>query len=315
MTHLPARAQAVAAARPEGTPPSDALPARAVGVGLKPAHMADLRADPGPVSWVEVHAENAMQAGGPRRHALEAVRRDHPLSIHGVGLSLGGAEGLDRAHLARLRRVVDRYQPALVSEHLAWCASGGTFLNDLLPLPYTDEALDLVTRHVDQTQEALGRPILVENPSRYLAFDPGRPGDDREEPEFLTALVRRTGCGLLLDVNNIVVSAGNLGFDPLAYLDGAPLDAVGEIHVAGHAVRRIDGVDIRIDDHGSPAPEAVLALYVETLRRTGPRPTLLERDTNVPPWAALAAEAGRLDDLLQAAADHPQPMPTPETRR
>jgi len=269
-----------------------------MGVGLKPVHMADLRADPGPVSWVEVHAENAMQAGGPRRHALEAVRRDHPLSVHGVGLSLGGAEGLDRSHLARLRRVVDRYQPALVSEHLAWCGTRGAYLNDLLPLPYTDEALDLVCRHVDQTQEALGRSILVENPSRYLAFVDA----DYDEPGFLRALVTRTGCGLLLDVNNIVVSAHNLGFDPRAYLDGLPLEAVGEIHVAGHAVRHVDGVEIRIDDHGSPAPDEVVALYTETLRRAGPRPTLLERDTNVPPWAALAAEAGRLGAILTAAA-------------
>ena len=300
MTHLSGPAQAAHAADlpRSGASAVDAIAATAMGVGLKPMHMADLRADPGPVSWVEVHAENAMQAGGPRRHALEAVRRDHPLSVHGVGLSLGGAEGLDRSHLARLRRVVDRYQPALVSEHLAWCGTRGAYLNDLLPLPYTDEALDLVARHVDQTQEALARPILVENPSRYLAFLEG----DHDEPGFLRALVARTGCGLLLDVNNIVVSAHNLGFDPLAYLDALPLDAVGEIHVAGHAVRHVDGVEIRIDDHGSPTPDEVLALYVETLRRAGPRPTLLERDTNIPPWAELVAEARRVSALLTAAA-------------
>jgi len=284
---------------PGYSPPArGALPTTALGVGLKPAHMADLHADPGPVTWVEVHAENAMMAGGPRRRALEAVRRDHPLSVHGVGLSLGGAEGLDRDHLARLRAVVDHFEPALVSEHLAWCGTQGAYLNDLLPLPYTEEALDLVARHVTQTQEALGRPILVENPSRYLAFSQA----DRDEPEFLADLARRTGCGLLLDVNNIVVSAGNLDFHPLDYLDGLPLEWVGEIHVAGHAVREVEGVEIRIDDHGSPAPEAVLALYAETLRRAGPRPTLLERDTNVPPWAELTAEAGRLETILHRVA-------------
>lgn len=310
MTHLsgPTQATSPVTVPLGGSSGPDTLADTAMGVGLKPAHITDLRANPGPVSWVEVHAENVMQAGGPRRHALEAVRRDHPMSVHGVGLSLGGAEGLDRSHLARLRRVVDRYQPALVSEHLAWCGTRGAYLNDLLPLPYTDAALDLVSRHVDQTQEALGRPILVENPSRYLTFIEA----DYDEPAFLSALVGRTGCGLLLDVNNIVVSAHNLSFDPLAYLDALPLAAVGEIHVAGHTVRMVDGGEIRIDDHGSPAPDEVLALYAETLRRAGPRPTLLERDTNVPPWAELVAEAGRLSALLTAAAVAGRAAGTPE---
>ena len=272
------------------------IPAEAVGVGLKAAHAADLLADPGPVTWVEVHAENLMTDGGPMHDAVASVAAHMGLSIHGVGLSLGGAESLDPNHLARLREVVSATRPALVSEHLAWCGQGGAFLNDLLPVPYTEEALDIVCRHIDQTQEALGRPILVENPSRYFAF---RLDGQRDEPGFLSALVARTGCGLLLDVNNIVVSAGNLGLEPLAYLDGVPWRAVGELHLAGHAVRAVDGVEIRIDDHGSAAPDAVLSLYAEVLRRAGPRPTLLERDSNLPPWAELRDEAASIAALMR----------------
>ncbi|SDF05733.1 DUF692 domain-containing protein [Rhodospira trueperi] len=279
-------------------PPADSpVPAASVGVGLKSDHVEALLADPGAVAWVEVHAENYMHDGGPRHHDLERVRRDFPLSVHGVGLSLGGAEDLDGAHLAQLAAVVDRYRPALVSEHLAWCGTTGAFLNDLLPVPYTEEALSLVARHVDQTQEALGRPILVENPSRYFAFRIG----DMSETEFLTALTERTGCGLLLDVNNIVVSAVNLDFDPVGYLEALPLDTVGEIHLAGHAVRHVDGVELRIDDHGSAVSEAVLALYGRALASTGPRPTLIERDSNLPPWPELAAEASRVRDILATA--------------
>lgn len=275
--------------------PSPPIAPDSVGVGLKAPHVDDLLADPGPVRWVEVHAENLMSDGGPMHAVVAAARARLPLSVHGVGLSLGGAEPLDSAHLARLRAVVDVYQPTLVSEHLAWCANDGAFLNDLLPVPYTEEALEVVRRHVEQTQEALGRPILVENPSRYFAFSFG----DMDEPAFLAALVERTGCGLLLDVNNIIVSARNLGFDPAAYLDAVPWSAVGEIHLAGHTLRVVDGVEIRIDDHGSPAPPAVLALYAEVLRRAGPRPTLLERDSNLPPWAVLRDEAAAIDALLR----------------
>ncbi|MBB4287152.1 DUF692 domain-containing protein [Roseospira goensis] len=292
-------------ASPTPSYPEAVLPRTAVGVGLKPSHIAALLDDPGPVRWVEVHAENYMQDGGPLHRALEAVRREHPLSVHGVGLSLGGAHDLDTAHLARLAGVVARYEPALVSEHLAWCGVPGAFLNDLLPVPCTTEALDIVARHVDQTQAALGRPILVENPSRYFAFRI----QDMDEPAFLSALVRRTGCGLLLDLNNVVVSARNLGFDPSAYVAALPLEAVGEIHLAGHAVRVVDGVEIRIDDHGSAVGDAVLALYAETLRRTGPRPTLVERDTDIPPWPDLAAEAGRVATVMtQVLAARPDPV-------
>jgi len=279
------------------SPSLPTIPADAVGVGLKPAHAEDLLADPGPVRWVEVHAENLMADGGGMHAVVSSVGARLPLSVHGVGLSLGGAEPLDPAHLARLRAVVDAYRPALVSEHLAWCGRGGAFLNDLLPVPYTEEALDIVSRHVDETQQALGRAILVENPSRYFAFSFG----DMDEPAFLAALVARTGCGLLLDVNNIVVSAANLGFAPLSYLDGVPWEAVGEIHVAGHSIRTVDGVEIRIDDHGSRAPVPVLDLYGEALRRAGPRPTLLERDSNLPPWADLRDEAAALDALMRAS--------------
>lgn len=277
---------------PQHSPSS--IPTNAVGVGLKPSHTEALLADPGRVRWVEVHAENLMTDGGALHAAVAAVREHLPLSVHGVGLSLGGAEPLDRGHLTRLRAVVDRYQPALVSEHLAWCAYGGAFLNDLLPVPYTTEALDIVCSHVDQTQAALGRPILVENPSRYFAFAIG----DMDEPSFLAALVARTGCGVLLDVNNIEVSARNLGFDALAYLDAVPWEAVGEIHLAGHTVRSVEGVEIRIDDHGSAVPAAVMSLYAEALRRAGPRPTLLERDSNLPPWSELRNEVAAIKDVM-----------------
>lgn len=277
-----------------------AIPADAVGIGLKPAHVDALLADPGPVRWVEVHAENLMRDGGPHHRAVEAVRAVLPVSVHGVGLSLGSADGLDPAHLARLRGVVERYEPALVSEHLAWCGTGGPFLNDLLPVPCTREALDVVCRHVDQTQQALGRQVLIENPSRYFAYRDA----DLDEPAFLAALVERTGCGLLLDVNNIYVSAANLGFDALAYLDGLPLEAVAEIHLAGHAVRTVDGVEIRIDDHGSPVIAPVLELFMEVVRRAGPRPTLVERDTNLPPWPDLRDEAG---GVARAMAGAPEP--------
>ena len=239
-----------------------------------------------------------MTPGGAAHAWLERLRRDLPLSLHGVGLSLGGAEPLDREHLAALRALVRRYQPGLVSEHLAWCRRGGKFFNDLLPLPLNRESLATVRRHIEQTQEALGRRILLENPSSYFAFA----ASSMEEPEFLSRLCAQSGCGLLLDINNVHVSACNNGFDARAYLDAVAVEHVGEIHLAGHAVERLeDGLQLRIDDHGSRVAAPVWDLFAHFLRRCPPRPTLVEWDTNVPPLGVLLEEAAQADAILDKA--------------
>lgn len=271
------------------------IPASA-GIGLRfPHHRHVLETRP-KVPWLEVHPENYMAGGAPLR-MLESIRRDYPISLHAVGLSLGSAAPLDPVHLSRLKALVERLEPGLVSDHLSWSVAGGTYLGDLLPLPYTDEALDIVTRNVDRTQNALGRPILVENPSAYLAFT----HSTMSEAEFLATLARRTGCGILCDVNNIYVSASNLGGDPVAYLAVLPVDRVGEIHLAGHAVRRFDdGSEIRIDDHGSRVAPAVWDLYERALGRFGPVPTLIEWDTNIPTFETLEGEADAAQALLDA---------------
>jgi uncharacterized protein (UPF0276 family) len=225
--------------------------------------------------------------GGPALAALEQLRADYPLSVHGVGLSLGSAEPLNARHLARLHRLVERLEPALVSEHLAWSIAGGVYLNHLLPLPYTEETLGIVAQHIQQTQEVLQRRILLENPSNYLRFA----HSIIPEAEFLRELVQRTDCGLLCDVNNIYVSCSNLGGDPVAYLDALPAPAVGEIHLAGHAVNDADGQAILIDDHGAPVAEAVWELYAHALTRFGLVSTLIEWDTNIPDLAVLCTEA------------------------
>ncbi|HXI85968.1 MAG TPA: DUF692 domain-containing protein, partial [Parvularculaceae bacterium] len=228
--------------------PPHPIPALAAGIGLKPEHYkAAARGDHG-LDFFEVHAENFMGAGGPPHRWLGAFRNDFPLSVHGVGLSIGGREALDKEHLSRLVAVVRRYEPALVSEHLAWSADGGMFFNDLLPPPLTESSLARVCDHVDEAQEALGRRILIENPSSYLAV--GR--EDLGEPQFLNELARRTGCGVLFDINNVYVSAFNLGFDAARYIDEIDPAHVGEIHLAGHAVDHFEGVEIRVDNHGSP---------------------------------------------------------------
>jgi uncharacterized protein (UPF0276 family) len=236
--------------------------------------------------------------GGPALGALLDLRRDYPVSVHGVGLSLGSADGLDRGHLERLATLVKRVEPALVSEHLSWSASGGRYLNHLLPLPYTEESLALVSEHVRRVQERLGRRLLVENPSSYLRF--------RESPipevEFLDALVRRTGCGLLCDVNNVYVTCRNLGGDPGAYLDAVDAAAVGEIHLAGHAVNDADGHTLLIDDHGSRVAPAVWELYARVLARLGPVPTLVEWDMDLPALDVLVDEAATAGAMLRAAA-------------
>jgi hypothetical protein len=231
--------------------------------------------------------------GGPALRALDRLRCDRPLSLHGVGLSLGGTEGIDAAHLERLAALACRLQPALISEHLSWSIVEGVYLNDLLPLPYTEEALDVVARHVDQMQQRLGRQILIENPSSYLRYR----HSTISEAGFLAALAERTGCGLLCDINNIHVSACNLGFDPIDYLAELPGETIGEYHLAGHSINGADGQAILIDDHGSAVGEPVWALYREALKRFGPRPTLVEWDSRLPELPVLLDEAAKADAL------------------
>jgi uncharacterized protein len=269
---------------------------RGSGIGLRSPHVDEIGSTRPDVGWLEVHAENYM-GGGPGIRALERIRRDHPVAIHGVGLSLGSAEGLDDRHLERLAALVERLEPALVSEHLSWSVTGGAYLNHLLPLPYTPETLALVSRHVDRVQQRLGRRVLIENPSSYLRFT----DSPIPEPDFLNALARRTGCGLLCDVNNVYVSCRNLGGDAAAYLDSVDPAAVGEIHLAGHAVNEADGHTVLIDDHGSRVTQAVWDLYGHALTRFGPVPTLIEWDTDVPALAVLLEEAARAAAMLRIA--------------
>jgi uncharacterized protein len=270
--------------------------APSAGIGLRGPHVAQVIATRPHVGWLEVHAENYMGGGGALR-ALERVRADYPIALHGVGLSLGGADDLDRRHLQRLRRLVDRVQPALVSEHLSWSISGGAYLNHLLPLPYTEEALAVVSAHVALTQEALGRRILLENPASYLRFR----HSTIAEPDFLNAIAETTGCGLLCDVNNVYVSAHNLGFSPIAYVDGLAASAIAEIHLAGHSVNEADGLVVLIDDHGSTVAPEVWRLYAHTLGRVGHRPTLIEWDTDLPALEVLLDEARRAEDVAAHA--------------
>ena len=274
----------------------DSIPAEA-GVGLRFRHHQEVLESHPAAPWFEVHAENYMGGGSAPAH-LDAIRRDYPVSLHGTGLSLGSAEGLDLEHLARVRGVVERVEPGLVSEHLSFSVAAGNYLADLLPLPMTEEALDVVCRNVVQFQDCLRRRILVENPSTYLQFR----HSTIPEWEFLVRVAERTGCGILCDVNNIYVSACNHGWRTSAYLAALPPEAVGEIHLAGHSVRRIDETrTLRIDDHGSPVVPEVWALYAEALARFGPVPTLIEWDTNVPPMAVLLEQAGHAAALIEEA--------------
>jgi hypothetical protein len=257
-----------------------------VGIGLRAPHVAEIMATRPALGLLEVHTENYL-GGGPALAALERLRGEYSISLHGVGLSLGGAEPLDERHLRRVKSLVERLQPALVSEHLAWSIGGGAYLNHLLPVPYDLVRLAATSRRIAQVQETLGRAILVENPARYLRFL----HSPIPEPEFLAELSRRTGCGILLDVNNVYVSSRNFDEDPVAYLDAIPIDAVGEIHLAGHAANDADGRTILIDDHGSRVAGPVWDLYRAALARLGPRPTLVEWDTNLPELAVLLDEA------------------------
>ncbi|TRZ69237.1 MAG: DUF692 domain-containing protein [Rhodocyclaceae bacterium] len=276
--------------RPSGTA-GGLLPARA-GIGLRHKHHRQVVADRPAVAWLEVHSENFFAAGGEPLRVLEAVRQHYPLSLHGVGMSLGSSDELSERHLHKLKILVDRIQPAAISEHLCWSSVNGRFLNDLLPLPYTEEALSHVAGRIDRMQEVLGRTIMVENVSSYVRFA----GPAYQEWEFLAAVSGRTGCGILLDVNNIHVSAFNHGFDPMAYLRGIPRDAVGEIHLAGYS--EVD--DFLVDTHSRPVQDVVWQLYAEALKRFGPVPTLIEWDNDIPPLEVLMAEAHKADQQLLA---------------
>ena len=267
----------------------------AVGAGFKPAHGAAILAARPDIGFFEIHAENYMNAGGPNRRLLAALAEIFPISVHGVGLSLGSTEKLDLGHLARLKEVVDFAAPALVSEHLAWSRFRGRAFPDLLPLPYDDAALSRIAAKIDAVQNVLRRPILIENPATYLRFA----GDTLAEPQFLAELCAQTGSGLLLDVNNVFVSAVNHGFDARAYLDSFPYQRVGEIHLAGHGHARDENGAFLIDDHGGPVSESVWALYRHVIASAGPRPTLIEWDNNVPDWEELWTETAKARKILR----------------
>ena len=267
----------------------------AVGIGLRAPHYREaLEARPR-VAWWEVHSENYFGDGGPPHHYLERIRADFPLSLHGVGLSLGSVDPLNRTHLRKLQALIARYEPGLVSDHLSWSAVGGRYLNDLLPLPYTEEALLHVVDRVSAAQDFLGREMLVENPSSYLEYAEST----IPESEFLREVAQRAGCGLLLDVNNVYVSARNHGFDAMQYIRALPAERVREIHLAGHTVKRYEDGEILIDTHNALVCDAVWRLYEQTLRLIGPRPTLIEWDTDLPPLATLLAEARAASDILE----------------
>lgn len=270
------------------------IPAKG-GIGLKAEHYRSILTGKPEIGFFEIHAENYMGAGGPPHRYLTAIREHYPISLHGVGLSIGGTGPLDKAHLQRLKALNERYEPGLFSEHLAWSSHDTGYLSDLLPLPYTNETLARVCDHIDETQETIGRRMLLENPSSYLTFDES----SWAESSFIAEIVRRTGCGLLLDVNNVFVSARNLKSDPLSYLDSYPLRFVEEIHLAGHDSRLdAEGEEVLIDAHGSPVAPDVWALFENVISRIGPKPSLIERDNDVPPLADLLAEAHRAETIM-----------------
>ena len=277
---------------------SSPVPSRA-GVGFKGEHAEAVCGDRPDIGWFEVHPENYMVAGGPRLAALEAVREVYPLSLHGVGLSLGGAERLDRDHLGAFRALADRFQPGLVSEHIAWSSHGGVWFADLLPPSLNRAGLDRLCDNVDEMQEALGREILIENPAGYLAL----PECEMDELAFIVEAARRTGCGLLVDVNNIHVGAVNIGLDAEAYVDAIPGEPIGEIHLAGFTVDDAGGERVLIDSHGAAVDDAVWRLYARLIERVGARPTLVEWDKDIPAWDVLYAEATKAETLLSCLAE------------
>jgi uncharacterized protein (UPF0276 family) len=266
--------------------------AGSVGIGLRLPHASQIAVARPQLGFLEVHPENYMSESRALDGLLE-LRRDYPVSVHGVALSLGSAEELDRNHLLRLKALVDQVEPMLVSEHLAWSAIDGVYLSDLLPLPYTQDSLDLFCRHVDEVQHELGRQLLIENPASYLRFRQS----SIPEPEFMTEIARRTGCGVLLDVNNMYVSARNFGFDPIAYMEAIAIAPIGELHLAGH--HAAEAVDILIDDHGSRVAAPVWDLYVIALKRLGSVPTLIEWDANLPPLEVLLDEAHHAEEMAR----------------
>lgn len=267
------------------------------GTSFKHQHLQAILADDACGGFFEIHAENYMGAGGPPHAALTRIRQDFPVSLHGVCMSIGGPQPLDRAHLGRFKALVDRYEPALVSEHLAWSTHETTFYNDLLPLPYTEATVARVSDHIDEVQEAIGRRLLLENPSTYVTFQ----DSTMSETVFIRELVKRTGCGLLLDINNVFVSATNQGYSALAYLDDFPLEHVGEIHLAGHAEQQDDEGDLLlIDSHDGPVADAVWKLYDIVIARVGAIPTLIEWDGAIPDWPVLKREATAAQTILDA---------------
>jgi uncharacterized protein (UPF0276 family) len=274
---------------PEGRGP---LPASA-GIGLRAQHHLHVLSEWPRTGWFEAHSENYFADGGSHVECLTRIRARYPVSLHGVGLSLGSTDPLDARHLSKLRRVIARFEPALVSEHLSWSSVGGRFANDLLPLPYTDEALEHVSLRIAQTQDALGRQILIENVSSYLEFN----ASTLTEWEFLAGVAAESGCGILLDLNNIHVAAHNHGFSSQEYLQAIPLEAVQEFHLAGHGRIELYGRDLLIDTHGAPVCPAVWDLYRDALRRFGHLPTLIEWDTDIPAFDVLQAEASKADSL------------------
>jgi uncharacterized protein (UPF0276 family) len=272
------------------------IPVRA-GIGLRTPHHDELLAERPGVAWLEVHSENYFAAGGTQCHTLEAIRNHYPLSLHGVGLSLGSTDPLNREHLRQLRRLNDAYQPALLSEHLSWGSVNGIYANDLLPLPYTEEALAHIAARIDEVQDYLGRQILIENVSSYLEYR----CSTLTEWEFLAALVAESRCGLLLDINNLYVSAHNQGFAAIEFLDQIPCAAVSELHLAGHSRVTMNGRDVLIDTHSTAVCEAVWKLYQAALCRLGPVPTLIEWDADLPPLSRLLAEAQRADRMMEGS--------------
>lgn len=269
------------------------------GIGFKAEHFEDALGSSAAGLWFEVHAENYMVAGGARVAMLSALRATRPISLHGVGLSIAGAADPDAGHLRRLRALVDRFQPFLVSEHLAWSRHGATCYSDLLPFPRSNDALRRIIRNIDITQHALGRQILIENPSHYLRLD----GHDWSEPAFLSEIADRSGCALLVDVNNVHVSANNLGYDAQSYLDALPANSIEEIHIAGHAPDPCLGSALLIDSHDAEIAEPVWALYRRLIEQIGPRPTLIERDDKLPAFATLLAERERAAAMLAMARE------------
>jgi uncharacterized protein (UPF0276 family) len=267
------------------------------GTSFKHQHLQAILADDACGGFFEIHAENYMGAGGPPHAALARIRQDFPVSLHGVCMSIGGPQPLDKAHLGRFKALVDRYEPALVSEHLAWSTHETTFYNDLLPLPYTEATVARVSDHIDEVQDAIGRRLLLENPSTYVTFQ----DSTMSETAFIRELVKRTGCGLLLDINNVFVSATNQGYSALAYLDDFPLEHVGEIHLAGHAEQQDDEGDLLlIDSHDGPVADAVWKLYDIVIARVGAIPTLIEWDSAIPDWPVLKREATAAQTILDA---------------